>query len=311
MTDTFFEDGSHVTAPLDTDVFPTTTLIAGLPADGYSLWSDIKTALGAIFAPIAKGVTNGDSHNHLGGDGAPIPLGGIAGYGTPGNMLVDSGTAWVSTPANYRYINTQFLSTAGSGTYTPSTGTNLVLVEGWGGGGAGGGAATGSSTCSIGVGGGGGAYSFKRISGVTGTIAYVVGSGGTGNFGLAGDAGTDTTFGGTLLVAKAGAGGSVLAAGTSLIGAQGALGGIAASGAGDIKASGSAGGAAVRLSGTTGMSGYGGSSTLGGSATARVSATSGVPGLTYGGGGSGALSTGASQIGGSGADGFIKVNEYS
>lgn len=46
-------------------------------------WSNIKsllqTAFDAIYAPIAKGVTNGDSHDHSGGDGAQIDHGGLAG----------------------------------------------------------------------------------------------------------------------------------------------------------------------------------------------------------------------------------------
>lgn len=35
--------------------------------------------LDATYAPIAKGVTNGDSHDHSGGDGAQIDHGGLAG----------------------------------------------------------------------------------------------------------------------------------------------------------------------------------------------------------------------------------------
>ena len=37
-----------------------------------NLKSFFKTYMDTLYAPIAKGVTNGDSHNHLGGDGAPI-----------------------------------------------------------------------------------------------------------------------------------------------------------------------------------------------------------------------------------------------
>ena len=49
----------------------------------YSLISSIKTYIqgvfNAIYAPIAKGVTNGDSHDHSGGDGAQIDHGGLGG----------------------------------------------------------------------------------------------------------------------------------------------------------------------------------------------------------------------------------------
>lgn len=34
----------------------------------------LRTSLDSIFAPIAKGVTNGDSHNHVGGDGAALSV---------------------------------------------------------------------------------------------------------------------------------------------------------------------------------------------------------------------------------------------
>ena len=56
-----------------------------LPISGsqYSLISSIKTYIQGIFdtiyAPIAKGVTNGDSHDHSGGDGAQIDHGGLGG----------------------------------------------------------------------------------------------------------------------------------------------------------------------------------------------------------------------------------------
>lgn len=37
--------------------------------------SDLK------YAPLAKGVTNGDSHDHSGGDGAQVDHGGLGGLG--------------------------------------------------------------------------------------------------------------------------------------------------------------------------------------------------------------------------------------
>lgn len=48
-------------------------------------WANIKAALttvfDALYAPIAKGVTGGDSHDHNGGDGAQIDHGGTGGLG--------------------------------------------------------------------------------------------------------------------------------------------------------------------------------------------------------------------------------------
>jgi hypothetical protein len=45
------------------------------------LITDLTSGLSALFAPLAKGVTNGDSHDHVGGDGAQIDHGGLAGLG--------------------------------------------------------------------------------------------------------------------------------------------------------------------------------------------------------------------------------------
>lgn len=61
----------------DTNAFPLTD--TGVLK--FSLWSTIKTTLttlfGTLYAPIAKGVTNGDAHDHVGGDGAAIPNVGL------------------------------------------------------------------------------------------------------------------------------------------------------------------------------------------------------------------------------------------
>jgi hypothetical protein len=43
--------------------------------------TDLTAGLSALFAPLAKGVTNGDTHDHVGGDGAQIDHGGLAGLG--------------------------------------------------------------------------------------------------------------------------------------------------------------------------------------------------------------------------------------
>jgi hypothetical protein len=48
------------------------------------LTSGLTTIFDALYAPIAKGVTNGDSHNHVGGDGAALS------YGVPYGMFTNS-----------------------------------------------------------------------------------------------------------------------------------------------------------------------------------------------------------------------------
>lgn len=53
----------------------------------------LQTALDAIYAPIAKGITNGDSHDHSGGDGSQIPTGGIANNAVTNALLAQVATA--------------------------------------------------------------------------------------------------------------------------------------------------------------------------------------------------------------------------
>jgi hypothetical protein len=55
------------------------------------LITDLTSGLSALFAPIAKGVTNGDSHNHVGGDGAAINYAGVLG------TFLNGGTVPAST----------------------------------------------------------------------------------------------------------------------------------------------------------------------------------------------------------------------
>lgn len=71
---------SGKTTPLDADGFVISDSAAsGAPklVTGTNLKAYMKTYWDTIYAPIAKGVTNGDSHDHNGGDGAQIPTGGI------------------------------------------------------------------------------------------------------------------------------------------------------------------------------------------------------------------------------------------
>ena len=50
----------------------------------------IATTAPGTFAPIAKGVTNGDSHNHTGGDGGQIAHGDLSGIGSTAHTAIDS-----------------------------------------------------------------------------------------------------------------------------------------------------------------------------------------------------------------------------
>lgn len=60
---------------------------------------DLGTAAAAAatdFAPAAKGVTNGDSHDHLGGDGAQIAYSSLSGLPTLGTAAATASTAYAT-----------------------------------------------------------------------------------------------------------------------------------------------------------------------------------------------------------------------
>jgi len=68
----------------------------------------LRTSLDSIFSPIAKGVTNGDSHDHSGGDGAQIAYSGLSGLPTLGNSASRNvGTTYetVATGNDSRFSN--------------------------------------------------------------------------------------------------------------------------------------------------------------------------------------------------------------
>ena len=81
-------------------------------------WANIKATLktyfDTLYAVVAKGVTNGDAHDHNGGDGAAIPVAGISATGTPSSTtyLRGDGT-WSAVSAagsgvNLSDFNTQY-----------------------------------------------------------------------------------------------------------------------------------------------------------------------------------------------------------
>lgn len=61
------------------------------------------TALGTLFAPASGGVTNGDSHDHNGGDGAQIAHSNLSGIGTNTHAQID---AAVTASTNHIADNT-------------------------------------------------------------------------------------------------------------------------------------------------------------------------------------------------------------
>jgi len=330
--------GENATAGFVTDPIPATTTA---PAASQSLGFPPETS-----QPIASGGTPPNINDFNGAyqyatswlqwfqAGAPVAYDGtfatnIAGY-PAGAVLASStvpGQTWRSTVdgntsdpdaggANWvvanagRLLNKRVFTAPGAVTYTPTAGTNSVLVELVGGGGAGGGTAvTGVGEVAAGAGGGAGGYAAKRITSAFSGVTLTVGVGGTGFFDGAGSNGGTSSFG-ALVTATGGTGGSHGASTVANGFPQGSgPGGVGASG--DVNAVGGAGLYALYFA--TATSGLGGQSYFGGGAVWITGTNNGNSGVSPGSGGSGgvqSLSSAGTTKGGNGAPGMVIVWEY-
>ena len=227
----------------------------------------------------------------------------------------------------------QTFTTAGTSTYTPTAGTTRALVYVTGGGGAAGGAVSGVNN-SVGSGGSsaGTAVGYFAINSTqTGTV--VVGAGGIGVTGAAGNDGAASSFlfpsSGTpnaTISGAGGQGGEVKPTGTTddycIVGtvvlANGTIPAINAVFLGGYTTSGNYGGCGFMLSPDVGCSGFGASSMYGGGALGQTqnqvnSRQNGRGASGYGSGGSGAIQTnnaGQTGIGGNGSGGIVVIYEY-
>jgi hypothetical protein len=212
-------------------------------------------------------------------------------------------------------IGVQFL-TASSGTYTPTSGTRSVLLQGIGGGGAGGTGNSAATTASAGAGGNAGQWIEKYINpgGLITGGAYVCGA--------AGVAATSDGANSTIVIQT-----TTRTAGGGKNGFDGLANGIyvaavsaayTATSSGDVNSQG-LGDVGVTISTSFGWSGAGGYSPWGtpGVPVAKDSSGGSFAGNTatgFGAGGSGgvafAASSPASQNGGNGAPGAWMVFEY-
>ena len=248
--------------------------------------------------------------------------------GATGSYIRNDGTgnlSWdIGTSGNLLNVQT-FVSASGSFTYTPTAGTKRALVYVIGGGGAGGGAASGA-TKSGGCGGtGGGCQVGLFVIDPTQTGTAVVGAGGTGVSGLAGNAGSISTFtfSGSTITGSGGAGGSRATSTALTFIVQPSIVGGTSTGIGPVLLStytiyGSLGARGELYSATnTLIAGAGGNSAFGGGANvgsaaavaAGANGTAGTDGV--GGGGSGGYQTnGTAFSGGAGGFGGVYVFEY-
>lgn len=283
-----------------------TAIGATTPSTGAFTTLTASTAIAV--ASGGTGHTSFTAHGVLLGNGASA-LNVTAAGSTTGQALIAQGASAdpiFGFPTGTLIGVQRFTS---STTYTPTTGTNSVIVEIQGGGGAGGGApATGVGQFSAGLAGGGGGYIKHRMTTGFSGATVTVGSGGVGASGAAGGNGGSSTFAG--VTANGGTGGGVIAAGT--VGNAGATAGGTASGGSLINVSGNPGGfTTFSQPNNIGIPSNGGASMLGAGGGGTFSSTGGAA-TGFGGGGGGSLNTAsqAAMTGGAGAAGVVIVWEY-
>ncbi len=236
--------------------------------------------------------------------------------GAAGTSLTTNGAGVLSFQNTISSVVSQVFTA--SGTYTPTSGMLYCIIEVIGAGGAGGGSATGSMA--VAGGGGGGGYARGLFTSVTIGASQVITIGAGGAPGAAGannGGNGGATSVGALISATGGLGGlgnTSTGAGSVSI-QRGGEGGVGTGG--DFQTTGTPGGTAIgqNSTGFVGLTGTGGSSFFGGGARARLtgsSAAAGLPGTSYGGGGSGGgTSNGSGDVaGGAGFAGIVIVTEY-
>lgn len=200
----------------------------------------------------------------------------------------------------YRYVDTVYFTSSGTFTKADYPWLRAIRVKCQGAGG-GGGAGTIDYRC--GSGGGGGAYAEDFITDIVSLSAsetVTVGAKGLGGVAASGSSGGASSFG-SVVVCGGGAFGVVP---TNAGGAGGTV-----STSNELIINGSNGGWGGQY--TDGGNGLGGHSFLGFGAPNSIAGGGGLPGLPYGGGGSGGYRfTSTTRQGGDGADGIVIVELY-
>lgn len=280
----------------------------------------------ALANTVQTGGTNPTNHGVVLGEGTNIV--GSTSAGTAGQVLTSNGGSADPTfqTSSGRLLNVQIITATGAATYTPTSGTNSVILELQAGGGGGGGVAAnpGAGLVNLGQSAAAGGWLRVRLAANFSGASYSVGIGGPGGTAgnNAGTAGGDTTFtttggGPVTYTAKGGtAGGTQLGSFAPVFAYFPAANNVTTGG--DISFSGQNASPSVAYTTSGAISGQGGSSYYSrGALPATIVATStsqaGINAEGKGGGGSGAVAEGtaAARAGGNGSPGVIIIWEYS
>ena len=209
-----------------------------------------------------------------------------------------------------RLIGVRTFGAAGTFTYTPTPGTNKVVVEVQAAGGAGGGApATGGGVAALGSPGGAGSYAKSLLTSGFSGVTITVGAGGTGVSGAAGNNGGPSSFG-ALISCPGGRGGSVGGPSSGPFDTN-SLNSSAPSGGNIVSNIGAAGVNLLCLGANNIIASNPGAS-LFGSGSNMIPGTAGVASVSPGSGGGGTANTPslAAKTGGAGAPGIVIIWEY-
>lgn len=288
----------------------TSNLVLVVPAWFYD-WTFVNSTSGAFSVTVRTAAGSGAAVPQ---NGAPTPVrcDGVNCTLLAANIgpATSPGQAIQLGQATGRLLNVQRFTA--SGTYTPTTGTQriVVLIVGGGGGGGGNGpTGAGQTGCGGGGGGGGGAQALFSVP--PAPVAVTIGIGGNGGVGAstAPTAGGSSSFG--TLVADGGSGAAAGIVSTSFLASPGIGGGRpTVSGAIAVLTvtQGANGSPGISLSGSV-VGGGGGSSLAGanGSTSAQVNAD---PNSGAGGNGAAAGQNQTATTGGNGGSGVCVVYEY-
>jgi hypothetical protein len=237
-----------------------------------------------------------------------VPAGGGSAQVLTKNSNADYDYSWKARNAT----KVIWITTVGSGTYTPTSGARAIYVEAVAGGGGSAGSLGTATSAAVAGGGGGGQWVTKYYSTVAASYSYSIGDGGTAGAATptAGGSGGNTTF--DVVTASGGLGSVIPTAGTTnVISGVGGAPGNGTCGC-DVKLAGGNGDHGIRINGAAGgYGGRGGTSFWATSIGANNLNAPGGPGNVYGGGASGGNSnTATGQAGAAGGQGAIKITEF-